>query len=84
VPVVGSTIVELLRGGTSVGQGTLTRFYSLHTFVLPLITAVLVSFLMIRKHFRTIINQILSHYEILFKLFTLKIKNYQLLKNRLS
>jgi cytochrome b6 len=41
VPVVGSTIVELLRGGTSVGQGTLTRFYSLHTFVLPLITAVL-------------------------------------------
>jgi cytochrome b6 len=50
VPVVGSTIVELLRGGTSVGQGTLTRFYSLHTFVLPLITAVLLAhFLMIRK-----------------------------------
>jgi cytochrome b6 len=49
VPVVGSTIVELLRGGTS-GQGTLTRFYSLHTFVLPLITAVLMlAHLMIRK-----------------------------------
>ena len=44
-------LVELLRGGTSVGQGTLTRFYSLHTFVLPLITAVLMlaHFLMIRK-----------------------------------
>lgn len=51
IPVVGSTLVELLRGGTSVGQGTLTRFYSLHTFVLPAITAVLMlaHFLMIRK-----------------------------------
>ena len=51
IPVVGSQLVELLRGGTSVGQGTLTRFYSLHTFVLPLITAVLMlaHFLMIRK-----------------------------------
>jgi cytochrome b6 len=51
IPVVGSALVELLRGGTSVGQATLTRFYSLHTFVLPLITAVLMlaHFLMIRK-----------------------------------
>ena len=32
-------------------QATLTRFYSLHTFVLPLLTAVfmLMHFLMIRK-----------------------------------
>jgi cytochrome b6 len=51
IPVVGGQLVELLRGGTSVGQGTLTRFYSLHTFVLPLITAVLMlaHFLIIRK-----------------------------------
>jgi len=51
VPVVGSSIVELLRGGVSVSQSTLTRFYSLHTFVLPLLTAVfmLMHFLMIRK-----------------------------------
>jgi cytochrome b6 len=51
IPVVGTNLVELLRGGTSVGQGTLTRFYSLHTFVLPLLTAVLMlaHFLMIRK-----------------------------------
>jgi len=51
IPVVGQSLVELLRGGTSVGQATLTRFYSLHTFVLPLITAVfmLAHFLMIRK-----------------------------------
>jgi cytochrome b6 len=51
IPVVGSTIVELLRGGESVGQGTLTRYYSLHTFVLPWFMAVfmLAHFLMIRK-----------------------------------
>ena len=51
VPIVGGTIVELLRGGVSVSQSTLTRFYSLHTFVLPLLTAVfmLMHFLMIRK-----------------------------------
>jgi len=51
IPVVGASLVELLRGGVSVGQTTLTRFYSLHTFVLPLLTAVvmLMHFLMIRK-----------------------------------
>ena len=51
IPVVGSTLVELLRGGVGVGQSTLTRFYILHTFVLPLATAVfmLMHFLMIRK-----------------------------------
>ena len=51
IPVIGPTVVELLRGGSAVGQGTLTRFYSLHTFVLPLLTAVfmLMHFLMIRK-----------------------------------
>jgi cytochrome b6 len=49
--VVGSTIVELMRGGEAVGQATLTRFYSLHTFVLPWAIAVfmLLHFLMIRK-----------------------------------
>ena len=38
-------------GSASVGQSTLTRFYSLHTFVLPLLTAVfmLMHFPMIRK-----------------------------------
>ena len=51
VPFVGPPIVLLLRGGESVGQGTLTRFYSAHTFVLPLAAAVLMltHFLMIRK-----------------------------------
>ena len=51
IPFVGAPLVEVLRGGVGVGQSTLTRFYSLHTFVLPLLTAVfmLMHFLMIRK-----------------------------------
>lgn len=51
IPVVGDQLVELIRGSASVGQATLTRFYSLHTFVLPWLMAVfmLAHFLMIRK-----------------------------------
>jgi len=51
IPLVGSLLVEVLRGGVSVGQSTLTRFYSAHTFVLPLVAAVLMltHFVMIRK-----------------------------------
>ena len=51
VPVVGTLVVSLLRGGVSVGQSTLTRFYSAHTFVLPVAAAALMltHFLMIRK-----------------------------------
>jgi cytochrome b6 len=47
----GPPLVLILRGGESVGQSTLTRFYSAHTFVLPLAAAVLMltHFLMIRK-----------------------------------
>ncbi|KAL0560770.1 hypothetical protein IC582_001183 [Cucumis melo] len=40
IPVIGSHVVELLRMSASVGQSTLSRFYSLHTFVLPLLTVV--------------------------------------------
>jgi len=39
LPFIGNFVVELLRGSVSVGQSTLTRFYSLHTFVLPVLTA---------------------------------------------
>jgi len=51
IPVVGSILVTVLRGSLRVGQSTLTRFYSLHTFVLPLLTTVLmlIHFLIIRK-----------------------------------
>ncbi|KAI7729204.1 hypothetical protein M8C21_025878, partial [Ambrosia artemisiifolia] len=48
---IGIPLVESLCISASVGQSTLTRFYSLHTFVLPLLTVVfmLMHFLMIRK-----------------------------------
>jgi cytochrome b6 len=51
IPVVGDQLVTLMRGSESVGQATLTRVYSLHTFVLPWVIAVLLllHFLMIRK-----------------------------------
>ena len=51
IPVIGGLIVSALRGGVSVGQSTLTRFYSAHTFVLPVVAVVLMltHFIMIRK-----------------------------------
>jgi cytochrome b6 len=51
IPIVGGLLVEVLRGGVSVGQSTLTRFYSAHTFVLPVVAAglMLTHFLMIRQ-----------------------------------
>jgi len=51
IPLVGDLLVRVLRGGVSVGQSTLTRFYSAHTFVLPVVAVVLMltHFVMIRK-----------------------------------
>ncbi len=51
VPVVGPLVVSLLQGGPGIGQETLTRFYSAHTFLLPWLAVVfmLLHFLMIRK-----------------------------------
>jgi cytochrome b6 len=51
VPIVGGLLVQVLRGGVSVGQSTLTRFYSAHTFVLPVVAVALMltHFIMIRK-----------------------------------
>ena len=48
---LGKIFVASLRGGFSVGQPTLTRFYSIHTFLLPLLTVILllVHFSMLRK-----------------------------------
>jgi len=51
IPHIGSTLVLFVRGGFSVSQSSLTRFYSIHTFVLPLVTliAVIIHFSMLRK-----------------------------------
>jgi len=51
IPLIGELIIRVLRGGFSVGQPTLTRFYSTHTFVLPLmaLALMLIHFVLIRK-----------------------------------
>jgi quinol-cytochrome oxidoreductase complex cytochrome b subunit len=41
-PVVGGVLVRLLRGGGQLGAATLTRFYSLHVLVLPILIGVVV------------------------------------------
>ncbi len=37
VPIIGGTVQEVLLGGSTVGSGTLLRFYVLHVAVLPTI-----------------------------------------------
>ena len=51
LPGWGSLFVRVFRGGYSVGQSSLTRLYSLHTFILLIITfiTVLIHFSMLRK-----------------------------------
>jgi cytochrome b6 len=48
---LGFAVVLLLRGGFSLSQATLTRFYSAHTLLLPILTlaGLLVHFLLLRK-----------------------------------
>jgi cytochrome b6 len=40
VPLAGQWIVKLLRGGEDLGAETLTRMYTLHVIVLPLVTVI--------------------------------------------
>ena len=42
IPVVGTPVLELLRGGFSVGNPTLNRFFSLH-YLLPFVIAAVVA-----------------------------------------
>jgi quinol-cytochrome oxidoreductase complex cytochrome b subunit len=44
VPLIGTSILQLLRGGPEVGAAALLRFYSLHVFVLPLLVIIGISF----------------------------------------
>ena len=50
-PGLGLLLVFSIRGGFSVSQVTLTRFYSAHTLILPVLTTVylLIHFLLLRK-----------------------------------
>ncbi len=42
IPVIGPTIVTLLRGGEDIGEATIPRMYTLHVFVLPFATFLLI------------------------------------------
>lgn len=42
VPIVGSLLAHLIRGGAQVGALTLSRFFTIHSIVLPLVTLLLI------------------------------------------
>lgn len=42
VPWIGGFIMQLMRGGSELGQATLTRFYATHAMLLPALTALLI------------------------------------------
>jgi ubiquinol-cytochrome c reductase cytochrome b subunit len=42
VPLVGADLSRVLLGGSGVGQGTLSRFFALHVFLLPALTVLLI------------------------------------------
>jgi ubiquinol-cytochrome c reductase cytochrome b subunit len=51
-PFIGAQLVTLLRGGSQQGAATLTRFYSLHVLLLPVLFGIIVGlhlFLVIRQ-----------------------------------
>ena len=51
-PIVGGTLVQLLRGGAQQGAATLTRFYSLHVLLLPILLGSIIAlhlFLVVRQ-----------------------------------
>jgi cytochrome b6 len=52
VPLIGSFIGTVLRGGDDVGGATLTRFYAIHVAVLPMLTTFLLGLhlFLVQKH----------------------------------
>ncbi|MFN8465922.1 MAG: cytochrome b N-terminal domain-containing protein [Caldilineaceae bacterium] len=52
VPLVGETISHLMKGGATLGQLTLTRFYVVHVAILPvtIILLILVHLQQVRRH----------------------------------
>lgn len=52
VPLLGSLLLDLLRGGSEVGSNTLTRFYNLHIGILPgvVLLLIIVHIVLVRLH----------------------------------
>ncbi len=52
VPVIGGSIEKFLRGGSSMGQLTLSRFFTIHTVLFPALAFIVIIFhlLAFRKH----------------------------------
>ncbi len=51
-PIIGGKLVTILRGGSQQGAATLTRFYSLHVLLLPILLGIIVGlhlFLVVRQ-----------------------------------
>ena len=51
-PIIGGLLVSLLRGGSQQGAATLTRFYSVHVLLLPILLGLIVGlhlFLVVRQ-----------------------------------
>jgi len=43
VPLIGNLLLAWLRGGSDVGTNTLTRFYTLHVWVLPILITIMIA-----------------------------------------
>ena len=50
MPVIGHYLLRLLRGGDSLSGTTLSRFYGIHTLILPLSIAALVGIHLLLIH----------------------------------
>lgn len=44
IPLIGDSVVEMVRGGAEVGESTLLIFYNFHTGILPLLIVVVMGF----------------------------------------
>ncbi len=51
MPLVGEVIARVLRGGDYVDGATLTRVFSLHAIILPLVSLVLIAFHLIQNQY---------------------------------
>jgi len=51
-PLIGEWLADFLKGGEDIGQNTLTRFYSFHVILLPVVTMILIAIhiFLIRAH----------------------------------